>query len=98
MEINSNDKESGINNKGDTHTKAALAMCENIDWNVGRLVNTLESLDIDENTIIIYLSDNGPNGNRWNDKMKGIKGSTDEGGVRSPMIISWKDNIPKGKK
>ena len=30
--------------------------------------------------------------------MKGIKGSTDEGGVRSPMIISWKDNIPKGKK
>mgnify|MGYP003303458279 FL=1 len=88
VEINSNDKESGINNKGDTHTKAALAMCENIDWNVGRLVNTLESLDIDENTIIIYLSDNGPIGNRWNDKMKGIKGSTDEGGVRSPMIIS----------
>ncbi len=98
VEIRSNDKESGINNKGDTHTKAALAMCENIDWNVGRLIKTLESLNLDENTIIIYLSDNGPNGNRWNDNMKGIKGSTDEGGVRSPMIISWKDNIPKGKK
>ena len=97
VEIRSNDKESGINNKGDAHTKAALAMCENIDWNVGRLIKTLESLNIDQNTIIIYLSDNGPNGNRWNDTMKGIKGSTDEGGVRSPMIISWKDNIPKGK-
>ena len=32
VEIRSNDKESGINNKGDAHTKAALAMCENIDW------------------------------------------------------------------
>ena len=92
------DKESGTNiTKGSDHTKAALAMCENIDWNVGRILETLDSLGIQENTIIVYLSDNGPNGHRWNGEMKGIKGSTDEGGVRSPMIINWKKMIPKGK-
>lgn len=80
------------------HTKAALAMCENIDWNVGRLVDRLESLDLIENTIIVYLSDNGPNGWRWNDGMKGRKGSTDEGGVRSPLFIQWKGKIQGGLK
>jgi len=94
----SNDISSGTNkNKEINHPKAALAMCENIDWNVGRILKTLESLEVDENTIIVYLSDNGPNGHRWNGGMKGIKGSTDEGGVRSPMIINWKGMIPAGK-
>ena len=94
----SDDKSSGTNNnEEENHPKAALAMCENIDWNVGRIIQTLESLALDEKTIIVYLSDNGPNGNRWNDGMKGVKGSTDEGGVRSPMIINWKGNIPQGK-
>jgi len=79
-------------------TKAALAMCENIDWNVGRITNKIEELDLAENTILIYLSDNGPNGLRWNDGMKGKKGSTDEGGVRSPMIIKWQNNFKPGKK
>jgi arylsulfatase A-like enzyme len=92
------DKYSGTNSEGENHSRAALAMCENIDWNVGRIIKTLKSLKIYENTIIIYLSDNGPNGHRWNDGMKGIKGSTDEGGTRSPMIISWKGNMPEGKK
>ena len=92
------DKAFGTNaSKGPDHTRAALAMCENIDMNVGRIVNTLENLNIDNNTIIIYLSDNGPNGHRWNGQMKGIKGSTDEGGVRSPMTIYWKGTIPEGK-
>ncbi len=79
------------------HTRAALAMCENIDWNVGRVIDQLRNNNLLENTIVIYLSDNGPNGNRWNGEMKGIKGSTDEGGVRSPMIINWPSKIPKGK-
>ena len=94
----SDDLSSGTNrNKGEDHTRAALAMCENVDWNVGRILETLESLNIDKNTIIVYLSDNGPNGHRWNGGMKGVKGSTDEGGVRSPMVINWKANIPEGK-
>lgn len=79
-------------------TRAALAMCENIDWNVGRIVSKIEELGLSDNTIIIYLSDNGPNSWRWNDGMKGRKGSTDEGGVRSPMFIKWKGELPAGKK
>jgi arylsulfatase A-like enzyme len=79
-------------------TKAALAMVENIDYNFGRILNKLQELDLEENTIVIYLSDNGPNGWRWNDGMRGRKGSTDEGGVRSPLFISWKNTIPASKK
>ena len=77
------------------HTKAALAMVENIDWNVGRLQQYLDEQGLD-NTIIMYFSDNGPNGSRWNGGMKGRKGSTDEGGVRSPFYMQWKGQIEAG--
>ncbi len=79
-------------------TKAAYAMAENIDWNVGRVMTTLDSLGIADNTIVIYFSDNGPNGYRWNNNMKGQKGHTDEGGVRSPFVIKWGDKINGGRK
>ena len=42
-------------------TRAALAMCENIDWNVGRILSTVESLGLKQHTIVLYFSDNGPN-------------------------------------
>ena len=77
-------------------TRAALAMCENIDWNVGRVLETLESLDLSGNTIVIYFSDNGPNSFRWNGGMKGKKGSVDEGGLRTPFFVRWPDRIPAG--
>jgi len=80
------------------HSRAALAMCENIDWNVGRLMQKLKDLELDENTIVIYFSDNGPNGYRWNGDMKGRKGSVDEGGVRSPFFIRWPGQIESGSK
>ena len=80
-----------------TFTKAALALCENIDWNVGRVLQKLEELSLAENTIVLYLSDNGPNSWRWNGGMKGRKGSTDEGGVRSPLVMQWKGTLPEGK-
>ena len=80
-----------------THTKAVLALSEIVDWNVGRMMETLKTLGLDDRTIIIYLSDNGPNGHRWNGGMKGVKGSTDEGGVRSPFFIRWKGKIQAGR-
>lgn len=79
------------------HTRAALAMCENIDWNVGRLLQKLDTLQVAENTIFVYFSDNGPNGWRWNDGMRGRKGSTDEGGVRSPLLMRWPGHVAAGK-
>ncbi len=80
-----------------TFTRAALAMVENIDWNVGRITNRLQELGLEENTIVVYLSDNGPNSWRWNGGMKGRKGSVDEGGVRSPLFIRWPEKIQRGK-
>lgn len=80
------------------HTRAALAMCENIDWNVGRVLKKLDELGMAENTVVMYFSDNGPNGWRWNEGMKGKKGSTDEGGVRSPCRIRWPARIKPGMK
>jgi len=78
-------------------TRAVLAMCENIDVNVGRVLSKIENLGIKENTIVLYFSDNGPNSFRFNGGMKGRKGSTDEGGVRSPGFISWLGKLPAGK-
>lgn len=78
------------------HTRAALAMTLNIDWNVGRILTLLDDLSLTEETIVLYFSDNGPNGPRWNAGMKGRKGSTDEGGVRSPLLMQWPGVIAEG--
>ena len=79
-------------------TRAALAMCENIDWNVGRIMQKVREMGIEDNTVILYFCDNGPNAIRWNGKMKGIKASTDEGGVRSPLLIQFPKKIKAGTK
>ncbi len=78
------------------HTRAALAMCENLDDNVGRLLAALGKAKIDGNTIVLYFSDNGPNGARWVGGLKGQKGSTDEGGVRSPLHVRWPGQVKPG--
>jgi arylsulfatase A-like enzyme len=79
-------------------TRAALAMCENIDDNVGRLLRKLDALKLAEDTVVLYFSDNGPNSWRWNGGMRGRKGSTDEGGVRAPLLVRWPGHIkPKTK-
>ena len=77
-------------------TRAALAMCENIDWNVGRILQKLDALQLAEDTIVVFFADNGPNSWRWNGGMKGRKGSTDEGGVRAPCLVRWPGQIAKG--
>lgn len=78
------------------HTRAALAMVENIDDNVGRILDTLADIGAAENTIVVYFTDNGPNGARWNGDYKGRKGHTDEGGVLSPLFIRWPAGIKPG--
>jgi arylsulfatase A-like enzyme len=78
-------------------TRCALAMLENQDWNVGRILRKLDSLGLANNTIVLYFSDNGPNGARWNGGMKGRKGSVDEGGVHSVCFLRWPAKLPKGR-
>lgn len=82
--------------ENEDHTRCALAMVENQDGNVGRILRKLEELKLADNTIVIYFSDNGPNSFRWNGGMKARKGSTDEGGVRSPLFIRWPAKLPAG--
>ncbi len=78
-------------------TRAALAMVECIDDNVGRVLAKLDELELARETIVVFFCDNGPNSYRWNGGMKGKKGSTDEGGVRSPLFISWPGTIREGR-
>ncbi len=79
------------------HAKAALAMCENLDENVGRVLRELERQQIQKNTIVVHFCDNGPNGKRFNAGLKGRKGSVDEGGVRSPLFVRWPALVPAGQ-
>ncbi len=78
-------------------TRAALAMVENIDWNIGRVLAKLQELRLEQDTIVVFFCDNGPNSWRWNGGMKGRKGSVDEGGVRSPLLIRWPGRIAPGR-
>lgn len=79
-------------------TRTVLAMMDNIDVNVGRVLKKLDDLKLSDNTIVVYFSDNGPNSTRWNGGMKGKKGVTDEGGVRSSLFIRWPGKIKEGLK
>ncbi len=80
----------------DDETRCALAMVENQDMNVGRILAKLEELGLEQNTLVLYFSDNGPNSHRWTGGMKGRKGQTDEGGVRSVCYLKWPAKLPAG--
>ena len=64
-------------------------MIENIDDNLGRLMATLEEWKISDNTILIFMTDNGPAASTYNGEHKGKKNSVDEGGTRVPFFIRW---------
>jgi len=73
-----------------------MAMVENIDSNVGRMLGMLDEKKLTNSTIVVFFCDNGPNSDRWNGGMRGRKGSTDEGGTRSPCFIRWPGHISAG--
>ena len=77
----------------DDRTAAVYAMVENLDHNVGRMLDALEAHDLARDTIVVFFGDNGPNGARFNGGMRGTKGSVHEGGVRVPCFVSWPDHL-----
>ncbi|MEX0938080.1 MAG: arylsulfatase [Pirellulales bacterium] len=80
----------------DEQTAKIYGMVENIDENVGRLLDALEAKDIAENTIVVFLTDNGPNGQRYNGNMRGVKGSVYEGGIRTACFVRWPTELDAG--
>lgn len=80
----------------DSTLSSVYGMVENMDDNINRILKKLDELKLRENTIVIFFSDNGPNTRRYNGDMKGIKGSVDEGGVRTPFYISCPGKIESG--
>ncbi|MEL7160584.1 MAG: sulfatase-like hydrolase/transferase [Bacteroidota bacterium] len=70
------------------------AMVESIDEQLGRLFARLEAAGKLDNTIVVFSTDNGPNGDRYRMGLKGTKGHVDEGGVRVPFVLRLPDNHP----
>jgi arylsulfatase A-like enzyme len=68
---------------------------EEIDWSVGQIMATLKELGLDERTLVIFTSDNGPAG-RTAPPFSGNKGTNLEGGVREPCLMRWPGRIPAG--
>lgn len=73
----------------------------NIDYNFGRLTTKLKELGLEENTMVIFLSDNGAAGGDmtgWPQKLRGKKASVYEGGIRVPCVFRWPDEFKGGTK
>ena len=73
---------------------------EEIDANVGRLLGKLASLGIEEETLVLFTSDNGGSGREGggnNGTLRGFKGQTYEGGMREPFLARWPGKIPAGE-
>jgi arylsulfatase A len=69
---------------------------EEVDWSVGRVLDTLRELKLDSKTLVIFTTDNGGTGRSMNTPFRGNKGSTWEGGMRVPTIAWWPGKIPAG--
>lgn len=69
---------------------------EEVDWSVGRVLDTLRELGLDSNTLVIFTSDNGGTSRAVNAPLRGNKGSTWEGGMRVPTIAWCPGKIAAG--
>jgi len=84
--------------------KVYATMMDRLDADVGRVMSLLKELRLDDNTLVLFSSDNGPGGGPANNARFGsqmglreIKGTLREGGIRVPLIARWPGKVPAGK-
>ncbi len=77
-------------------TEKVYGMVANLDENVRNLVNTLDKLYLLDDTILIFMTDNGPQHERYNAGMRGIKTSVYQGGIRVPFLLRFPRVVKPG--
>jgi len=86
-----------MSKKNKEDARKVYAMVSNIDDNIGKVISKVKRLGIEDNTIIIFMTDNGPQQLRYVGGMRGLKGSVYRGGVRVPFLFSYPKHF-KGDK
>ena len=85
---------------GDIQRRIFAAMLANMDSSVGEVMQKLKDCGLEENTLVIFFSDNGGPTlelTSSNAPLRGGKGSMFEGGLRTPFMLQWKDKLPGGQ-
>ena len=78
------------------NTVGFYGMIENIDDNIGKLTKQLSDWGLEKDTLLIFITDNGPAASNYNGDHKGKKGSVDEGGTRVPSFWRWPGVLKAG--
>ena len=86
-----------MNEKDKDDARRIYGMITNIDENVGKVIDKLDELNIKEETLIIFMSDNGPQQIRYNGRMKGRKGTVYSGGTRVPFYLKYPNKFSQPK-
>ena len=86
-----------MTDKDKENARKVYAMVSNIDDNLAKLFKKLDELDIDDNTLILFMTDNGPEQTRYVSGMRAGKGFTYQGGIRVPCFMKLPASFPKNK-